>query len=45
MPSALFLSALCTVLGVIGRKNGLYQTSVQYAQKGERVFVVQNGEI
>ena len=32
------------ILGVIGRKNGLYQTIVQYAQKGERVFIVQYGE-
>ena len=37
VPSALFL-------GVIGRKNGLYQTIVQYAQQGEQMFVVQYGE-
>ena len=37
MPSALFL-------GVIGRKNCLYQTTVQYAQRGEQMFVVQYDE-
>ena len=37
VPSAL-------ILGVTGRKNGLYQTSVQYAQRGEQMFVVQYGE-
>ena len=37
VPSALFL-------GVTGRKNGLYQTTVQYAQRGEQMFVVQYGE-
>ena len=37
MPSAL-------ILGVIGRKNGLYQTSVQYAQRGNRVCIRQKGE-
>ena len=32
------------ILGVIGRKNGLYQTIVQYAQTQQWVYIRQKGE-
>lgn len=43
-PLHLFYVPSALILGVIGRKNGLYQTIVQYAQQGEQMFVVQYGE-
>ena len=37
--------ALCTVFRCNWTQNGLYQTIIQYAQRGNRVYIRQKGEI